>query len=212
HMADSKRKDLWTDFVNLKHNFSNPKDPAKSQTLQGSKKQYELIKDYDELDKILHEQVNQGNISSREDIVLLLKQNNIEVNRQGKDYLSLKLPESKKAKRFKGGIYDEQFTSTKELKSINTRQSDRERAYNERDNSKELKELERELNKLIQSKYEFYISRDEKRALQLSKRTNEVKNIKSGVELLAGNISNDDFTRDCVVCVDRAKSDTQELG
>ncbi|WP_201029913.1 hypothetical protein, partial [Campylobacter fetus] len=66
--------------------------------------------------------------------------------------------------------------------------------------------------KLIQSKYEFYISRDEKRALQLSKRTNEVKNIKSGVELLAGNISNDDFTRDCVVCVDRAKSDTQELG
>ncbi|OCR93717.1 hypothetical protein CFT12S02847_09280, partial [Campylobacter fetus subsp. testudinum] len=68
----------------------------------------------------LHEQVNQGNISSREDIVLLLKQNNIEVNRQGKDYLSLKLPESKKAKRFKGGIYDEQFTSTKELKSINT--------------------------------------------------------------------------------------------
>ena len=35
----------------------------------------------------------------------------IEVTRKGKDYISIKLPESKKAKKFKGSIYDEQFTS-----------------------------------------------------------------------------------------------------
>ncbi|PPB65914.1 mobilization protein, partial [Campylobacter hyointestinalis subsp. hyointestinalis] len=183
HMADSKRKDLWTDYVNLKHNFTDPKNPAKQNNLQGSKKEYELIKDYQELDKLLHEQVKQGNINSRDEIIQLLKENNIEVTRQGKDYLSIKLPDSKKAKRFKGSIYDEQFTSTKELKSINTRQSERERAYNERDNETELRRLEKELAKFIQSKYEFYISRDKKRALQFSKRADKTKDIKPINEL-----------------------------
>lgn len=211
HMADSKRKDLWTDYVNLKHNFTDPKNPAKQNTLQGSKKEYELIKDYQELDKLLHEQVKQGNINSRDEIIQLLKENNIEVTRQGKDYLSIKLPDSKKAKRFKGSIYDEQFTSTKELKSINTRQSERERAYNERDNETELRRLEKELAKFIQSKYEFYISRDKKRALQFSKRADKTKDIKPINELYYRDNDSNNFLNDCVVAVDNAKSNSKRI-
>nr|WP_309300808.1 relaxase/mobilization nuclease domain-containing protein [Campylobacter hyointestinalis] len=211
HMADSKRKDLWTDYVNLKHNFTDPKNPAKQNTLQGSKKEYELIKDYQELDKLLHEQVKQGNISSRDEIIQLLKENSIEVTRQGKDYLSIKLPDSKKAKRFKGSIYDEQFTSTKELKSINTRQSERERAYNERDNETELRRLEKELAKFIQSKYEFYISRDKKRALQFSKRADKTKDIKPINELYYRDNDSNNFLNDCVVAVDNAKSNSKRI-
>ncbi|MBO0102248.1 hypothetical protein, partial [Listeria monocytogenes] len=78
--------------------------------VQGSKKAKELFKDYESLDKILHQQVADEVINSRDELITFLEQNNIEVTRKGKDYLSIKLPESKKAKRFKGSIYNEQFT------------------------------------------------------------------------------------------------------
>ncbi|EAH9995043.1 mobilization protein, partial [Campylobacter jejuni] len=38
HPIDNKRIDFWRDFVNLCYGFTNPKDPSKEQTLQGSKK------------------------------------------------------------------------------------------------------------------------------------------------------------------------------
>lgn len=49
HPIDNKRIDFWRDFVNLCYGFTNPKDPSKEQTLQGSKKEKELFKDYEAL-------------------------------------------------------------------------------------------------------------------------------------------------------------------
>lgn len=155
-MADRKRKDLWTDSVNLTHNFSNPKDPSKAQTIQGSKKERELFKDYDELDKWLHEQVKQGEITSRADILSLLKDNNCEITREGKDYIGIKLPNSTKAKRFKGVIYDEQFTGITGLEKLIDEQSQRERDYNQRDNESLLRDINEQLNERIQAKARFY--------------------------------------------------------
>lgn len=155
-MADRKRKDLWTDSVNFTHNFSNPKDPSKTQSLQGSKKERELFKDYEELDKWLHEQVKQGEITSRADILSLIKANNCEVTREGKDYIGIKLPNSTKAKRFKGGIYDEQFTGITGLEKLIDEQSQRERDYNQRDNESLLRDINQQLNERIQAKVRFY--------------------------------------------------------
>lgn len=159
HMADMKKKDLWTDFVNLKHNLSNPKNPTKENTIQGSKKEKELIRDYESLDKILHDQVAQGLINSRKELISFLEFNSIEVTRQGKDYLGIKLPDSQKAKRFKGGIYNEQFTSFEQLAGIRRETESRARAFNQRDITAELAKLERELHERIQRKSEYYRER-----------------------------------------------------
>ncbi|MCW1369500.1 molybdopterin-guanine dinucleotide biosynthesis protein MobA, partial [Campylobacter jejuni] len=151
-----KRIETWGDYINLRYGFTNPKDPAKEQTIQGSKKAKELFKDYESLDKILHQQVADEVINSRDELITFLEQNNIEVTRKGKDYLSIKLPESKKAKRFKGSIYNEQFTSFAELREIRGEKERRAKEYNRRDNEKELGRLEQELKELISLKSQFY--------------------------------------------------------
>ncbi|OOX97225.1 mobilization protein [Campylobacter coli] len=227
HIADSKRIDFWRDFVNLCYGFTNPKDPAKEQTLQGSKKEKELFKDYEALDKILHKQVANEIINSRDELIYFLKQNNIEVTRKGKDYLSIKLPESKKAKRFKGSIYNEQFTGFTELREIRREKESRAREYQQRDIKQELERLKRELENFIQSKDEYYretfrkinerLQREARKfdrkngETQLQNTTNEIQAIEPSNELSSGNAYDDDFTRDCVVSVDKALSDQQRI-
>jgi hypothetical protein len=208
HQVDYARKDLWTDYINLKHGFADPKDPAREQTLQGSKKQYELIKDYEALDRLLHEQVANGSIKSRQNIIELLKQSDIEVTRTGKDYIGVKLPQSKKAKRFKGGIYDEQFTSPTELRAIHFAAKERQRAYNARDHQAELERVKQKLDELIQSKAKFYRERNHKYALQNSKRARSAQMEQYSNEFYIGDAYDDDFEHSCVVSVDNALSGT----
>lgn len=225
HPADKKRIETWGDYINLRYGFTNPKDPAKEQTIQGSKKAKELFKDYESLDKILHQQVADEVINSRDELITFLEQNNIEVTRKGKDYLSIKLPESKKAKRFKGSIYNEQFTSFAELREIRGEKERRAKEYNRRDNEKELGRLEQELKELISLKSQFYretirtinerlrkktkqsFQRDREKSLQ--SRTDEIQTIKPSDELSSGNAYDDDFISDCVVSVDKALSNQQ---
>ncbi len=227
HYADKKRIETWGDYINLRYDFTDPKDPAKEQTIQGSKKAKELFKDYESLDKILHQQVADEVINSRDELIYFLEQNNIEVTRKGKDYLSIKLPESKKAKRFKGSIYDEQFTSFAELREIRGEKERRAEEYNRRDNEKELRRIEHELKELISLKSEFYretirtinerlrkkaeqsFQRDREKNLQ--SRADEIQTIKPSDELSSWNAYDDDFTRDCVVSVDKALSDQQRV-
>ncbi|EAJ6089697.1 mobilization protein [Campylobacter coli] len=225
HPADKKRIETWGDYINLRYGFTDPKDPAKEQTVQGSKKAKELFKDYESLDKILHQQVADEVINSRDELITFLEQNNIEVTRKGKDYLSIKLPESKKAKRFKGSIYNEQFTSFAELREIRREKETRAKEYNRRDNEKELGRLEHELKELVSLKSQFYretirtinerlrkkaeqsFQRDREKSLQ--SRTDEIQTIKPSDELSSGNAYDDNFVSDCVVSVDQALSNQQ---
>ncbi|EAI1792421.1 mobilization protein [Campylobacter jejuni] len=227
HLIDNKRIDFWRDFVNLCYGFTNPKDPSKEQTLQGSKKEKELFKDYEALDKILHKQVANKIINSRDELIYFLEQNNIEVTRKGSDYLSIKLPESKKAKRFKGGIYNEQFRSFEKLRDLRTEKESRAREYQQRDIKSELERIKRELDKFIQSKDEYYretirkfnerLQRKTRKfnrkngEIQLQDTTNEIQNIQSSNEFSNGNAYDDDFKRSCMVSVDKALSNRQEL-
>ncbi|EKB1549280.1 TPA_asm: mobilization protein [Campylobacter jejuni] len=225
HKADNKRIEIWGDFVNLCYGFTNPKDPRKEQTIQGSKKAKQLFKNYEELDKILHEQVKQGVINSRPELISFLELNSIQVTRQGNDYISVKLPESQRAKRFKGSIYNERFRSTEELERIRREKETRARAYQQRDIKAECERVKRELDKLIQSKNEFYreainranerLRKKNKRSFkqdrtdQLQQRADEIQVIEPSDKLSSGNAYNDDFFNDCVVEVDRALSNQQ---
>jgi hypothetical protein len=152
HKADLPRVEKWQDLQNLKYGYSNPKDPSKERTLQTDSKQIGLSKDYEQLDKLLHNLTEQGQINNREQLIELLQSNNIEVTRKGKDYLSIKLPDSKKAKKFKGSIYDEKFTSVREFEAISKTAEQRVRAYNNRDTQAEQQQLTRELESYTREK------------------------------------------------------------
>lgn len=110
--------DAWQNLANFKFNFSDPKDPAKAHMLQGSRKEIGVIKDYIELEKILTEKFINQEFTCRDDILNALKSSDIDITRIGKDYISVKLPNSKKAKRFKGDMFSEEFRDFESLEQL----------------------------------------------------------------------------------------------
>ncbi|EMJ41179.1 relaxase/mobilization nuclease domain protein, partial [Helicobacter pylori GAMchJs114i] len=166
HSADITRIDIWKDYTNLKHAFTNPKDLEKQNTIQHHNTKTpqgkELLETYEKLDKLIQE--NLGKLfNSREDIINFLKANQCEVNRQGKDYISVKLPNEPKAKRLKGFYYHETFRTIKDIRNqlseARQREIQRERSnsHTTNDNHAELlRELENKLHERIEHKQRYY--------------------------------------------------------
>ncbi|MGL2522135.1 relaxase/mobilization nuclease domain-containing protein [Helicobacter pylori] len=166
HSADITRIDIWKDYTNLKHAFTNPKDLEKQNTIQHHNTKTpqgkELLETYEKLDKLIQE--NLGKLfNSREDIINFLKANQCEVNRQGKDYISVKLPNEPKAKRLKGFYYHETFRTIADIRNqlseARQRESQRERSnpHTTNDNHAELlRELENKLHERIEHKQRYY--------------------------------------------------------
>ncbi len=166
HSADITRIDIWKDCINLKHNFTNPKDLEKQHNIQQHQtknpQNKELLATYEKLDKLIQD--NLGKLfNSRNDIINFLKDNQCEVTRQGKDYISVKLPKEPKAKRLKGFYYHETFRTITDIRDqiseARQRESQRERSnsYTTNDNHAELlRELENELHRHIEYKQQYY--------------------------------------------------------
>lgn len=154
HYADAKGMRLFQQVHNLENGWSNPQDPSKERTLQGASKKVELQRDYEQLDTLLHELVKEGAIQNRTQLIETLEASKINVTRQSKDSISVKLPESLKARKLKGGIYAEQFTSLTDIKTISDRAEERAREYNQRDTHKELTGAKQELSKYVKYKCE----------------------------------------------------------
>ncbi len=166
HKVDLKRIDTWKDCINLKHNFTNPKDLEKQHNIQQHQiknpQNKELLATYEKLDKLIQD--NLGTLfNSRADIINFLKDNQCEVTRQGKDYISVKLPNEPKAKRLKGFYYHETFKTIKDIRNqlseARQRESQRERSnsHTTNDNHAELlRELENKLHERIEHKQRYY--------------------------------------------------------
>jgi hypothetical protein len=159
HGSDLHLKDLFTKSMNLKYGFTDPQDPLKSASVTGSKKQIGLFKDYEALDKKLKQLVTDGMIQDRSEMIDLLKENGIEVTREGEDYISVKLPESKKARRLNGGIYKKQFTSIDELGDIRADIAQRERAFAGRDREVEHGDIVQRLSDAVAKRAEYNAAR-----------------------------------------------------
>ena len=136
--------DTWQNLTNFKFNFSDPKDPAKSHMLQGSRKEIGAIKDYIELEKILTEKFINQEFTCRDDILKALKDSDIEVTRVGKDYISVKLHGTKKAKRFKGDIFGEEFRNIKSMEQLRNKTKARAAEFRSRADEQTDKGVSRE--------------------------------------------------------------------
>ncbi|RVZ95795.1 relaxase/mobilization nuclease domain-containing protein [Helicobacter pylori] len=166
HSADITRIDIWKDYINLKHVFTNPKDLEKQHNMQchntKTPQGKELLATYEKLDKLIQD--NLGKLfNSRDDIINFLKDNQCEVTRQGKDYISVKLPNEPKAKRLKGFYYHETFRTItdirEQLSEVRQRESQREYPNSQRANNNHaelLRELENKLHRHIEHKQRYY--------------------------------------------------------
>ncbi|GAA9342114.1 hypothetical protein TH0551_15000 [Helicobacter pylori] len=166
HSADITRIDIWKDYINLKHAFTNPKDLEKQHNIQHHNTKTpqgkELLETYEKLDKLIQD--NLGTLfNSRDDIINFLKDNQCEVTRQGKDYISVKLPNEPKTKRLKGFYYHETFRTIadirEQLSEIRQRESQREHPNYQRDSGNHaelLRELENKLHERIEHKQRYY--------------------------------------------------------
>ena len=152
HASDAKGMRLFQQVHNLENGWSDPQDPSKERTLQGATKKLELQRDYEQLDTLLHNLVKEGAIQNRTQLIETLEASKINVTRKGQDSISVKLPESLKARKLKGGIYAEQFRSLADIETISDRAEERVREYNQRDTQRELTRAKQELDEHTQYK------------------------------------------------------------
>lgn len=150
---DRSRIEIFRDLINDEYNLSSPLDPSKKQTLNNDKK-INQFKDKKQLNEQLYKLVSEGVLENREQLISALEESEIKVTRQGKDYISIKLPEDKKATKLKGGIYNEQFTSIGAIREqIKSTQRD-VRRFNQRDTQRDIDINREKLNRYNNAKYE----------------------------------------------------------
>ena len=172
HKTDFHLADLFERTANLKYNFTDPKDPAKESSIQGSKKAFGLFKGYRNLDKKLKELVSDGVLQSKDDILEVLKNNNIEIISIDKDTIEVKLEGNKKPRKLKGGIYTNGFTNIDELRNISKEKAKRERKFAVRDNESEYREVSERLKRAVSKRAVFYAKqyREPKKSAYTAKR------------------------------------------
>ena len=187
HKKDFSMINTWKNLINLKYGLTDPCDPKNQHIVQGSKKDVKDSKNYEELEKIIVDNLLKGKYRCRDDIIKSLRDSGIEVTRAGKDYVSVKLPGSKKSKRFKGEIFHEKFRSLKDLGELSSKARERARAYKDtRDNAPANQILQKvslfrafsrqDGGQSIRYKFREQISRKELNIAILAHRLKEAKN------------------------------------
>lgn len=169
YKADQNRIDAFKDIINLKYGFTDPNDPSREQPIKASKKKKRLYKNLEDVENQLKLDVISGFLTSRDEIINHLRENGIEVTREGKDCISIKMPEAKKATKLTGAIYDERFTSLKSLEGIFREKERRAIEYKERTPAAKraiLNKLQERLTRAYEHKF-----RDNQQKYGLSKRS-----------------------------------------
>ena len=120
---DQKRKDLWQQKINHKYNLTNPLDIKNQRVINITKRDFKF-ENYKDIDNNIRELVNNKILTNRNDIINYLQNNDINITRTSKDSISIKLVNTKKARRFKDIIYSEEFTSLLILEELREQQNE----------------------------------------------------------------------------------------
>ncbi|MBX1152325.1 relaxase/mobilization nuclease domain-containing protein [Campylobacter jejuni] len=157
HKVDLKRVDTFVDLTNLTYDFTNPKDPAKEQNIKNINHHAKTFKDHKALDNYFKELAINGLIKNRDELINYIeKELNgiVEITRKGKDYLGLKLPNDKKATRYKGELYQNgDYANT--FREENERKQQEARELSSARNGENIARLKTKLDELIEYKVKF---------------------------------------------------------
>lgn len=113
HNADMPRIDAWKTAINIEYGFSDPNEPERKRAYSISKN---LPKDkqavIEQLNQHFANQVDEGMINNRSDVLEELKQIGLEVARETKTSISIANPNGGPNIRLKGAIYGRDFKAT----------------------------------------------------------------------------------------------------
>lgn len=122
--------DVFRDLFNWKENWARPDDPARARMDIPKKadlfkarlarwgkeiRESERDKIKDEIHARLKKLISEGVIADRPAVIKAMKDMGLSINRAGKDYVSVKMPDSGIKLRFKGGIYAETWNPEKNI-------------------------------------------------------------------------------------------------
>lgn len=163
-----KSFDVLRDYFNIKENWARPDDPNRARLYvpeQADLKNARLIRwgktplkkeEREQAKETLHsyiiQQIEQEKIKNRTDIIQTLQDVGLQINRQGKDYITVIEPNSKEKLRLKGAMYAEQFDLTDRE---NQSQSGTGTERNRSNTQAELSKLAGELEQVIQKRTEY---------------------------------------------------------
>ena len=202
HKNDFSRIDTFVDLTNAIYGFTNPKDPAKDQSIKNINHHAKTFKDHKDLDNHFKELAINGLIKNRDELISYIENELngiVEITRKGKDYLGLKLSNDKKATRYKGELYqDGNYADT--FREENERKQRRAREISSSRDGENIKRLELKLIELIDKKSEFNRKRYQKRSLDTTLAT-DTNNLSS--------IDNNQYNR--VFLASETNADTERL-
>ena len=99
----------WKQVTNHEFKLTDPHDPEKAQaikTLNSQNLPQEVRKIKEQIGKVISQQIEQGNITDRKDVIDTLQQAGFEIVRQTDKSISIKNPDGKRNIRLEGIIYE----------------------------------------------------------------------------------------------------------
>ena len=117
--VDLDRVDLFKQIINTEHSLYDPDDPEHRQLFLNKKNLPKDIKDFKEqLHQRVYRAVANGEVTDRQGLVQWLESNQIHVNRQVKNSISIENPYegAKRPIRLEGEIYEQGFRATGEYR------------------------------------------------------------------------------------------------
>lgn len=126
-----KAFDALRDYHNISHGWSRPEDPARARAVRQDgfkmlisasalRAKFHVAPDPKGLiGEYLLQRITAGQIVDRPDILSALGEAGFEINREGRDYISVKDPETDTKYRLKGAIYESDFSASRAVESPN---------------------------------------------------------------------------------------------
>lgn len=158
--------DKLRDLYNIKENWARPDDPERQRlfTPPQADIKYNRLKRWgqdikkNEVDKIREllidftlKRISSGVIENRDDIIKSFKDLGLQINRKGKDYITIQDAESNKKIRLKGGI----FCETWRLGTESTRKTTDRQKHTRESRTNELTRLRKELEEVHQKRSNY---------------------------------------------------------
>ncbi len=168
-----KHFDVFRDLHNIREGWARPDDPARrrlhtpehaeihnARLIRWGKKLNtdERAKAKEAVHEYIKQLMVQGLVHSRDDILTALKEAGFTINRSGKDYITVKEPESEEKLRLKGGIYAEgwNFAGTLELTGGKITSQNRADSAGDREvDRRSVQNLEQELERIIKKRTDY---------------------------------------------------------
>lgn len=212
HKVDLKRVDTFVDLTNLTYGFTNPKDPAKEQNIKNINHHAKTFKDHKALDNHFKELATNGLIKNRDELINYIEKelDGIEITRKGKDYLGLKLPNDKKATRYKGELYQNgNYADT--FREENERKQREARELSSARNGENIARLKTELDELIEYKVKFLRERYKTTIKENSKPYRERSNSANMENIFNNPNTNDNNIDNSLFLVDKSENVTKSM-